>query len=88
MSKTCEEIAEPMANLRAQPGGYIVKQQIDEIAMCHSDILKDLETLIDARVNQEEIYRTIARMINKVHKSDKALIEIRQIYEREKKQNG
>ena len=69
-----------MPEKRVIPGGYVCRQRLDDVAMYHAEILHDLEAIINISASQEEIYRVIANIINKLHKSNAAINEIKQIY--------
>lgn len=87
LHQNCIESAETaqteddMAEKRVTPGGYICRQRLDEIAMYHSDILRDLEAITSISANREEIYRILARVIHRVHQSNRLLTELKLIYD-------
>lgn len=68
-----------MSDKRVVPGGYICKSKITEIEMCHADIIRDLDAITAVNASREEIYRLIARVLNRTHQADKYLSEIKMI---------
>jgi aldehyde:ferredoxin oxidoreductase len=65
---------------RIVPGGYFCNEKFDEIAMCNADILRALDAITGANTSREEIYRLVARIYDQVHKSNKAISELKLIY--------
>lgn len=80
MSENRSKDAEKTQEKRIIPGGYFCNQKLDEIRMYNSEILRDLDSITGSNTNREEIYRLIARIYDQVHKSDKALSELKMIY--------
>jgi hypothetical protein len=70
-----------MAEKRIQPGGYICKQRLDDIGAYNAEILRDLEAMIGANVSKEEMYRLVAKVMHRIHLSNKAITELKLIYE-------
>jgi hypothetical protein len=79
MSKICKGNA-AVSEKRIQPGGYFCNQKLDEIGMLNADILRALDAITGANASREEIFRLVARIYDQVHKSDKALQELKLIY--------
>lgn len=64
---------------RAKPNGYICAQYADKTGFLLADILGDLETVVNATLDRDDIYRLIARVICRLHRaidSNEAVKEI------------
>lgn len=68
-----------MTDKRAIPGGYICKDLITQVEMCHADILRDCDSMTSMNASREEIYRLIARILHRTHEANKHLVNIKNI---------
>lgn len=66
---------------RTIPGGYITKQLIDEIRMANSEIAKDIDATTRVNVGPQEFYRIAARIALNSNAIDKALNDLKSIFE-------
>lgn len=64
---------------RAKPNGYISAQYADKTSFYIDEALVDLETIVNASLSKEDIYRLVGRAIGKLHRADDAIETVREI---------
>lgn len=64
---------------RAKPRGYICAQFADKTSFYLAEALVDLETIVNATLSKEDIYRLVGRAIGKLHRADDANETVREI---------
>lgn len=79
----CTERLQAMAQPRISAGGRVCVSRLDETLMLHSDIIRDLMTLVNKCLSREEEYRVIANTIHNTHEASNLLNSIKAIYERD-----
>lgn len=64
---------------RAKPNGYICTQYVEKTSGYLGEVLSDLSTVVNVNLPKEEIYRLVARAIDKVHRADESNETVREI---------
>ena len=64
---------------RAKPNGYICQQFVEKTSGYLGEVLSDLSTVVNVNLPKEEIYRLVARVIDKVHRADESNETVREI---------
>lgn len=55
---------------RAKPHGYICQQYVEKTGFYLREALLDLETIVNATLSKEDIYRLVGRAIGKLNRAD------------------
>ena len=66
---------------RAKQGGYKTFWHLENLQAINDEISTELETLLNVRVDQAEMYRLIAKALLKLNKSNDEIASIKKIYE-------
>ena len=64
---------------RARPNGYISAQFADKTNFYIDEALVDLETIVNATLSKEDIYRLVGRAIGKLHRANDAIETVKDI---------
>lgn len=72
-------MATPNEATRAKPNGYISAQYADKTSFYIDEALVDLETIVNATLSKEDIYRLVGRAIGKLHRANDANETVRDI---------
>lgn len=64
---------------RAKPNGYICSQYVEKTEFYLGEALVDLETVVNATLSKEDIYRLVGRAIGKLHRADESNETVREI---------
>ena len=64
---------------RARPNGYISTQFADKTSFYIAEALVDLETIVNATLSKEDIYRLVGRAIGKLHRANDAIETVKDI---------
>ena len=67
---------------RAKPQGYICIQYVEKTGFQLNDVLSDLETIVNANLPRDEVYRLIGRAIGKIHRANESNSVVREICSR------
>ena len=67
---------------RAIPNGYICAQYVEKTSFYLAEALVDLETVLNATLNKEDIYRLVGRAVSKVHRANETNEIVKEIYSR------
>lgn len=78
LSENCDMATSNEAT-RAKPNGYISAQYADKTSFYIDEALVDLETIVNASLSKEDIYRLVGRAIGKLHRADDAIETVREI---------
>jgi hypothetical protein len=78
LSENCD-MATPNEATRAKPNGYISAQYADKTSFYIDEALVDLETIVNASLSKEDIYRLVGRAIGKLHRANDAIDTVREI---------
>lgn len=73
------DMATPNEATRAKPNGYISAQYADKTSFYIDEALVDLETIVNATLSKEDIYRLVGRAIGKLHRANDAIETVREI---------
>lgn len=73
------DMATPNEATRAKPNGYISAQFADKTSFYIDEALVDLETIVNASLSKEDIYRLVGRVIGKLHRANDAIETVREI---------
>ena len=73
------DMATPNEATRAKPNGYISAQYADKTSFQIDEALVDLETIVNASLSKEDIYRLVGRAIGKLHRANDAIETVREI---------
>lgn len=72
----------PNETSRAVPNGYICAQYVEKTGFYLADALSDLETVLNATLSKEDIYRLVGRAVSKVHRANETNETVKEIYSR------
>lgn len=78
LSENCDMTTSNEAT-RAKPNGYISAQYADKTSFYIAEALVDLETIVNATLSKEDIYRLVGRAIGKLHRANDAIDTVREI---------
>lgn len=78
LTNNCD-MATPNEATRAKPNGYISAQYADKTSFYIDEALVDLETIVNATLSKEDIYRLVGRAIGKLHRANDAIETVREI---------
>lgn len=66
---------------RAKAGGYKANWLLEDLEAQNREVIGELETMLNVRLDASEVYRLIGRVIVKLHKHSETLKAIKRIYE-------
>jgi len=64
---------------RAKPNGYICAQFVEKTHFYIAEALIDLETIVNATLSKEDIYRLVGRAIARLHRADDSNETVKEI---------
>lgn len=70
-----------MERERAKAGGYKANWLLEDLEAQHREVIDELETMLNVRLDGAEVYRLIGRAIVKLHKASVTVQAIKRIYE-------
>ena len=70
-----------MERERGVPGGYKANWLIEDLQAQNREVIGELETMLNVRLDASEVYRLVGRVIVKLHKHNETLKALRKIYE-------
>ena len=73
------EMATSNEATRARPNGYISAQFADKTSFYIAEALVDLETIVNATLSKEDIYRLVGRAMSKAHRADDSNETVKEI---------
>jgi len=65
---------------RAKEGGYKTSWLLEDLEAQNREVIGELETMLNVRLDASEVYRLVGRVILKLKKADEKIIEIKNIY--------
>ena len=66
---------------RAKAGGYKANWLIEDLQAQNREVISELETMLNVRLDASEVYRLVGRVIVKLHKTNETLNALSRIYE-------
>jgi len=66
---------------RAKAGGYKANWLLEDLEAQNREVIGELETMLNVRLDASEVYRLVGRVIVKLHKHNETLKALRRIYE-------
>lgn len=66
---------------RAKAGGYKANWLIEDLQAQNREVISELETMLNVRLDASEVYRLVGRVIVKLHKTNETLKALSRIYE-------
>ena len=66
---------------RAKAGGYKANWLIEDLQAQNREVISELETMLNVRLDASEVYRLVGRVIVKLHKHSETLKALSRIYE-------
>ena len=66
---------------RAKAGGYKANWLIEDLQAQNREVISELETMLNVRLDASEVYRLVGRVIVKLHKHNETLKALSRIYE-------
>ena len=79
MAETRQEL--DMERERGKAGGYKANWLIEDLQAQNREVIGELETMLNIRLDAAEVYRLIGRVIVKLHKTNETLNALSRIYE-------
>jgi len=67
--------------IRAKAGGYKSFQLIEDLQAQNREVIREIETMANVRLDASEVYRLLCRVIVKLHKASETLKALSRIYE-------
>ena len=64
---------------RGVPGGYKANWLIEDLQAQNREVISELETMLNVRLDASEVYRLIGRAIGKLHRANDANETVRDI---------
>ena len=66
---------------RAKAGGYKANWLIEDLQAQNREVIREIETMANVRLDASEVYRLLCRVIVKLHQTSETLKALSRIYE-------